>query len=262
MQFEDLVERCLMEKRWDLPDRDNPNREEIQREIDEYSNILSNLFKTLPSGARFWGPLAITPQSTTVSAPERLTSEQARDYSLPMGNYKFIGRGAESIVYSDGRKVYKFSNKRGISRSQLGRSVSIQDPEDVIEDRFRKCREAKDVNNLPPLELADLSKFFLPYWEYKNRKERGENVQLPEGVSYNAAAKGFAFVSRHEFSSLNTICMDNGIIVQDIIPENARDLTRKEAQDVINHMKKNGIIPDLFNVRGNIKIGEKVYVMD
>lgn len=254
--------RYLLEKSWILPDKDDPQYSEIKREIEEYSKIKRG--RELPSGAKFQGDLAVISEHH----PNTLTPEQARDYGLPASSYKFLGRGAESIVYTNGKNVYKFAKDKGSSISNIhigeGRTeVWVSDPEDILEDRFRKCRDSKKVDSIPPIELADTSKFFMPYWEYKNQKEQGKTIEFPEEVIYHKSSKGFAFVNRYTFDSLNIYCMDNGIIVQDILPNGVRDLTRNEKIDIASHMSNNGVHVDKFNIGNNIKIGKnKIYVMD
>jgi hypothetical protein len=284
MTFDSLAQRCIMEQEWVMPDKDDPRRAEVQREIDEYEQKLEDLLITLPSGARYWGPLAMTPKSGRGSAdPEKITREQAIDYGLPPKEYKFIGSGSESVVYGDDEYVYKLPRHRGFGRSHLGNEVSVDTPENQIKWKFRACRVAKDVDNLPPLELADIGpdKFFLHYGRYKDIKESGEvppvdskrgvsydaasgKVIMPEGVRYHAGHKGFAVVNTYTFSSLNLRCMDNGILVQDILPRDATNLSRNEKMDLVDHMeKKNGIHVDKRNIGNNIKKGESViYVMD
>lgn len=264
MTFDSLARRCIMEQEWTLPDRDDPRRAEVQREIDEYYKEVGKLFITLPSGAKFWGSLAITPITNRRSAPETLTREQVRDYGLPDGNYRFIGRGSESVVYTNGIKVYKISKTSGTSRSFLGgESVYIEGPEDVLESRYEKCRESKKVDSFPPIKLGDTFKFYMSLWQYTKLKERGETIDFPEGVVYHEPSEGFTFTKLYSFDSLNIKCMDNGIIIQDIIPEDHRDLTYDEKIIIANHMTANGVTPDMFNMGNNIKIGrDNIYIMD
>lgn len=283
MTFNSLAQRCIMEQEWVLPDRDDPRRAEVEREIAEYEQKLEGLHKTLPSGAKFWGPLALPPGSEIRGAPEKLTIEQAIDYGLPPKEYKFVGSGSESVVYGDDEYVYKLPGSKGLGRSHIGREVSFHTPEDQIEWKFRSVRVAKEVDNLPPIEIADIGpdKFFLHYGKYKDIKESGEvhpvdskrgvsydaasgKVIMPEGVRYHAGHKGFAVVNTYTFSSLNLRCMDNGILIQDALPRDAMSLNRHEKMDLVDHMeKKNNIYVDKRNIGSNIMKGSSViYVMD
>lgn len=282
MTFDSLARRCIMEQEWTLPDRDDPRRAEVQREIDQYKQELEGLLKTLPSGAKFWGPLALAPGSERHAPPEKITREQAIDYGLPPKEYKFIGSGSESVVYGDGEYVYKFPRSSGMGQSQHGREVYVIKPEDSLEWKFRKCREAKNVDNLPPLELADIGpdKFFLHYSKYKDIKQSGEvhpvdsekgvsydaasgEVIMPAGVKYHAGSKGFAFVHSYKFTSLGLRCMDNGIIIQRTLPNDAVPLTPRDKSELIEHMEKNGVHVDKRNIGVNImKSKNKIYVMD
>jgi len=285
MTFDSLVQRCIMEKSWAIPTKDSPEYDKVQREMDDYEKEMRNLFRTLPSGAKFWGTLALTPEKETkdVFDPVRITREQAIDYGLPPKEYKFIGSGAESVVYGDDRYVYKIPRTRGLSRSHLGSSeVSIDDPESQLVWRMRKCSEAKKVNDLPPLELADVGpdKFFLHYSKYKDIKASGEvhpfdskqgvsydaesgKVIMPDGVQYNAEERKFTVVNTYTFNSLNMRCMDNGILIQDTLPQDATDLTSREKISLTKHMEKNGVYVDKRNIGSNIKKGiSEIYVMD
>ena len=78
-------------------------------------------------------------------------------------------------------------------------------------------------------------------------------VIMPEGAKYHAGHKGFAVVNTYTFSSLNLRCMDNGILIQDILPRDAAHLSSNEKKDLVDHMeKKNGVYVDKRNIGNNI----------
>lgn len=232
-----------------------------KEELDRYTREVMDRLVTHKSGARTWGPLAISPEGNE----KIITPEQSVDYKIPRDTYTMIGRGAESIAYinSNKTKVVKLVRNTSSSRSHTSSGVIIEEPEDIIEQRFRKCGVAKNVDKLPPIEIPDTSKFFMHYSDYKNKKDRGEPVELPEGVVYSKDAKGFAFVDRFAFVSLSLECLPNGIMLQDHLPEDGRKMTKKEAFFITKFMEANGVHVDKFNPYNNIFIGtDNIYVID
>lgn len=230
-------------------------------ELEQYRDKVMSRIEVLESGARYWGPLAISPEGKE----EIITPEQSEDYNLPRDTYHKIGGGAESIAYTNTRKtkVIKLSKHISSSISHSSKGSIITEPEDIIEQRFRKCGTSKNVDKLPAIEMPDTSKFFMHYSDYKNKKDMGERVEFPEGVEYSKIAKGFAFVRRYSFVSLGVECLDNGIIMQDFMPSDARKMDKREANIITRFMRDNGVHVDMFNPYNNIFIGDNnIYVID
>ena len=235
------------------------DRESTKEERDQYQKAAQEMFRTSRSGARFWGQLAVAPEGGA-----NITNDMAVDYGIPNGQYDKIGVGSSSIVFSNGTQTVKFSVNGGRpSISGDSKGWTIQDPEDVIVERKRHADSLNKISQVEPIELPDTDKFFMDYSTYKSKKERGESVDLPRGVSYNKFVKGFAYVDTYSFDSLNCHTDDSGIIYQDLLPSNAKDIPVMTIRRVVAYLKEKGIYTDPFRPNSNMKMGDgAIYIMD
>jgi len=230
MTFDTLVQRALMESRED-------------------SDI-----RTLDSGAQFWGGMAVAPNN-----PFEITLEQSKDYGIPPSNYKKIGEGSASLVYSDGNTIVKIGKAR---RGGTFVNGAIQETQwtDILRGRMREHEKLKKIEDIPPY-LIPQEGTFLHYSTYKNLDKKPV-----EGAVYNKDHKGFGIFDEYKFSTAGSRILDNGIIEQQVVDTGRYKIKERNLlYDIGDHIKRHVGSLDNRGISGNIFFDPDnriVYVID
>jgi len=166
----------------------------------------ANDITTTSTGARFWGGLAVPPQTQT-----EITLDQSKDYGIPPSNYKKIGEGSGSVVYSDNEIIVKLGKSR-LGSTTINRVTTENHWEDSLRGRIKEHERLKRIDSIPPFPVIRKGAPLVRYSDYKNGLE-----QKPEGSTYSKQYKGFGFFDDYKFSTAGSRILDNGIIEQQVV---------------------------------------------
>lgn len=223
----------------------------VSRVLSEESD---NDIITTPSGARFWGDLAIPPQ-----AKPGITLDQSKDYGIPPSNYKKIGEGSGSVVYSDNEIIVKLGKSR-IGSTWYDGKYKENHWEDELRGRIKEHERLKRIESISPFPVIREGTF-VHYSDYKD----GRKKPL-EGSTYNKQYKGFGIFDEYKFSTAGSRILDNGIIEQQVIDT---DLYKIKDRNLLNkiggHIKEHIGHVDVRGISGNIFLdvdNKIIYVID
>ena len=230
MTFDTLVKRALMESEGD------------------------NDIRTLDSGAKFWGGMAIAPQTES-----EITLEQSKDYGISPSNYQRVGEGSGSVVYSDGNTIVKLGKAR-LGGTFVNGAIQETQWTDMLKSRMREHERLKKIEDIPPY-LIPQEGTFLHYSTYKNLDKKPV-----EGAVYNKDHKGFGIFDEYKFSTAGSRMLDNGIIEQQVVDTGRYKIKERNLlYDIGAHIKKHVGSLDNRGILGNIFFDSDnriVYVID
>lgn len=205
--------------------------------------------------AYYEGPLANIDYGAMVKMSK--SYEDLSEFDL--GTLKIVGRGASSVVFTDGKKVYKIAHY-GVSVSWSGGKEIRSTPEKALSERKGLVNEIKKLNG----KKIPIKKTIIHYSSYKQKKERGESVDLPKNARYDKDSKSFVVDMFYTISDLNIEMRDDGIIIQDIYPKNSTPIDNQLAKLIYNYIKTNfHIYIDMMGVLGNMRTKDGIlYILD